>query len=90
MKGVVDEDLALCDIASQVGDGMGDIRVGHRKDGQLGDGTIAASDTASSLVNGGEIGVHVTWVTTTTWHFFSGGRDLTKGVSVGGHISKNG
>jgi hypothetical protein len=37
---IVNEDLALSDIASQVGDGMSDIRVGHGEDRELGDGTI--------------------------------------------------
>ena len=90
VEGVVNEDLALGDIAGEIGDRMGDIGVGHSKNGQLGDGTIGTADTTGSLVNSGEIGVHVTWVTTTAWHFFSGGRDLTKSVGVGGHISENG
>ena len=90
VQGVVNEDLALGDVAGEIGDRMGDIGVGHSQDGQLGDGTIGTTDTTGSLVDGGEIGVHVTWVTTTAWHFFSGGRDLTKSVGVGGHISENG
>jgi len=90
VKGIVNEDLALSDISGKIRDGMGDIGVGHGQNGKLSDGTVGSTDTTGSLVDGGEIGVHVTWVTTTSWDFFSGGRDLTKGVRVGGHISKNG
>mmetsp|Transcript_8763 Transcript_8763/g.12022 ORF Transcript_8763/g.12022 Transcript_8763/m.12022 type:complete len:403 (-) Transcript_8763:296-1504(-) len=90
VQGVVDKDLTLSDVASQVGNGMGDIRVGHRQDGQLSDGTVGAADTAGALIDSGEIGVHVTRVTTTAWDFFTGGRDLTEGVRVRRHISKDG
>jgi hypothetical protein len=90
VEGVVNEDLTLSDIAGQIRDRMGDIRVGHRQDRELSDGTIGATHTTGSLIDGRQIRVHVTWVTTTAWHFFSGGRDLTKGISVGGHISENG
>lgn len=47
----VDEDLALGDVAGQIGDWMGDVVVGHRQDGDLGNGTIFTMDTTSSLIN---------------------------------------
>lgn len=68
--------LALRDVARQVGDGVGDVVVRHRKDGQLGDGPIAAVHATSALVDGGQIGVHVPGVTTSTGHFFTGGGHL--------------
>ena len=86
----VNEDLTLGNVPSQVGDGMGDIIVGHGKNGQLGDGSIGALDTSSTLVEGGQIGVHITGETTTSGHFFSGGRDLSEGVGVGRHIGEDG
>lgn len=78
----VDVDLALRDVAGQVGDGMSDVVVGHGQDGQLSDGAFLASDTTGTLVDGGQIGVHVTWVASTTRHLLSGGGDLTQGVGV--------
>lgn len=66
----VDEDLAFGDVASEIGDGVGNVCgvlggleggergrgrtvVGHGQDGDLGDGAVAALDTAGTLVDGG-------------------------------------
>jgi hypothetical protein len=58
----------------RVGGGKGSHTVvGHGQDGNLGDGTVPSFYTSSTLVDGGQISVHVTGVTTTTGHFFSGG-----------------
>lgn len=46
--------------------------VRHSQDGDLSDGTVPSFYTASAFVNGGQISVHVTGITTTTGHFFSG------------------
>lgn len=85
----INEDLALGDVASQVGDGMGDIIIGHGQDGQLSDGAVLAVHTACALIDCREIRVHVTGVSTTPWHLLSGGRDLTEGIGVGAHICEN-
>jgi len=63
--------------------------VGHGQNGNLSNGTITTLDTSGTFVNGGQISVHVTRVTTTTGDFFSGGRDFTKGVAVRGKIGEN-
>lgn len=63
--------------------------VGHGQNGDLGDGSVSASNTTSALVDGGQVSVHVTGVTTTTGNFFSGCRNLTKGVTVRRKVSKN-
>lgn len=47
----VDIDLTLRDVASQVGNRMGDIIVRHCKNGELCDGTVLAFDTTGSLVD---------------------------------------
>ena len=52
-------DLALGDVACQVGDGVGDVVVGHGQDGQLGDAAGAALYAPGPLVDGGQIRVHV-------------------------------
>jgi hypothetical protein len=63
--------------------------VRHGQNGDLGNRSITALYTTSSLVDGGQIRVHVTGVTTTTRHFFSGSGDLTKSVAVGGQVGEN-
>lgn len=59
MKLAVNVDLSLGNVPRQIGDWMRDVVVGHRQDGQLRDGSLAALDTTSSFVNGCQIGVHV-------------------------------
>jgi hypothetical protein len=55
----------------------------------LRDGTVTALDTTGAFVDGRQVSVHVTGETTSTWHFLSGGRDLTKSVTVGRKICEN-
>jgi hypothetical protein len=66
VEGTINENLAFSDIACKIGDVMGDIMVGHVQNGDLGNGTIAFSDTTSALVDGRKICVHVTGITTTS------------------------
>lgn len=68
---------------------MRDIVVGHRQDGNLGDGAISSRHTASSFVDGRQISVHVTRETTTTRNFFSSGGNLTKGIAVGRQVCQD-
>ena len=68
---------------------MGDIVVRHGENGDLGNRTVSSFDTTSTFVDGGQIRVHVTRVTTTTRHFFSGGGNLTESVAVGGQVGEN-
>lgn len=63
--------------------------VRHGQDRDLGDRTVTALDTTSSLVDGRQIRVHVTRVTTTTGHLLTSGRHLTKGITVGGQVGQN-
>lgn len=51
--------------------------VRHGKNGNLGDRTIATLDTTSPLVDCRQISIHVTRVSTTTRHFFTGCRNLS-------------
>lgn len=85
----VDKDLALGDISGQIRNRVRDIIVGHGQNGELGDGTVAAHDATGALVNGRQVGVHVTGVTAATGHFLTGGRDFTQGIGVGRHIGQN-
>ena len=86
----VDVDLALRDVARQVGNWMCDVVVRHRQDGQLRDGALLAVDSTGTLVDGRQIGVHVTGVASTARHLLSGSGDLTQGVGVGRHIGEDG
>jgi hypothetical protein len=58
--------------------------VGHSQNRNLSDGTVTALYSTSSLVDGRQIRVHVTGVSTATGHFFTGSGDLTKSVTVRG------
>merc|ERR1719379_1172728 len=85
----VHEHLALSDVARKVRDRMRDVVVGHRQDRELRDRTVLALDTAGALINRRQVSVHVTRVTTATRHLLTGGRHLTKGISVGRHVREN-
>lgn len=50
--------------------------VRHSQDWDLCDGAVASFNTTGTFVDGGQIGVHVTGITTTTWDFFSSCRNL--------------
>ena len=63
--------------------------VRHGQDRNLGDGAIAAFHTPCSLVDSGQIRVHVTGITTSTGNFFTGRGDLTKGITIGRKISED-
>lgn len=56
--------------------------IGHGENGDLGDGTVSALDSAGSLVQRRQICVEVTGVTSSTWHLLSGSRDLSQSVGV--------
>mmetsp|Transcript_28453 Transcript_28453/g.78164 ORF Transcript_28453/g.78164 Transcript_28453/m.78164 type:complete len:354 (-) Transcript_28453:91-1152(-) len=68
---------------------MGNIIIGHGQNGQLGNGTVSSHDTSGTFVNGGQIRVHVTGITTTTGNFFAGGRHFAQGIGVRGHVGQN-
>ena len=53
--------LPFCDVAGEVWNGVSDVIVGHRQDGQLSDGALAPLNPPSALVDGGQVSVHVTW-----------------------------
>ena len=83
-------DLALSDISSKIWNWMSDIIIGHCEDGELGNGSELSINTTGSLIDGGKIRIHVTWVTSSTRHLLSGCRDLSQGIGIGCHICKNG
>lgn len=56
----------------------------HGKDGDLCDGARSALHSASTLIDGGQIGVHVTRETTTARHLLSSSRHLVEG---GRHVT---
>lgn len=85
----VNVDLSFGNVASQVGNGVRHVFVWHGQDRNLCDGSIATRDSTSTLVDGRQVGVHVTRVTTTTWNLFTGSRDLTQSVGVRRHVSQD-
>ena len=89
MQLTVEVDLSLGNVTRKIGNRVSNIIVGHGKDGELGDGTVAANDTSGTLVNGGKIGVHVTGVTTAARNLLTGSGNLTEGIGVGRHVGKD-
>lgn len=85
----VDEDLPLGDVAGEIGDRVRDVVVGHAENGDLCDGAVAALDTACTLVDGTQVGVHITGVATPAGHFFAGCGDFAEGVAVGSQIGED-
>ena len=83
---LVQHDLALGDVARQVGDGVGDVVVGHGEDGHLGHGPGQPLDHARPLVEGGQIGVQVGGEALPGGDLPLGGGELPHGLAVGGHV----
>ncbi len=63
--------------------------VGHGEDGELSDGAITALDTAGTLIDSGQISVHVAGVAAAAGHLLAGGGDLAEGVGVGRHVGED-
>ena len=55
----VNIDLTLCDVASQVGDWMCNVIVGHGQNRQLRDRTLAPLNAPRTLVDSGQVSIHV-------------------------------
>lgn len=85
----IDVDLSLSNVSSKIRNWMGNIVIWHGKNWDLGDRSTSSLDTSGSLVDGGEISVHVSGVSTTSGHLFSGGRHLTKGIGIRRHIGED-
>mmetsp|Transcript_12769 Transcript_12769/g.19325 ORF Transcript_12769/g.19325 Transcript_12769/m.19325 type:complete len:357 (-) Transcript_12769:206-1276(-) len=84
----IDVNLSLCDVTGQIRNWMCNIIIWHSEDRDLCDGTVTALNTTSTLVDGGKIGVHITWITTTARHLFTGSRHLTQRIGIRRHICK--
>ena len=63
--------------------------VGHRENGNLSNRAITALDTSRTLVNCGQISVHIPGIATTSRHFFSRSGNLSKGIAVSCQISED-
>lgn len=78
--------LTFGDVASQIGNRMRDVVVWHSENGNLSDRTGTAFNSTGTLVDGRQIGVHVTWETSTAGHLLSGGRHLKFKKNVSNHV----
>mmetsp|Transcript_44392 Transcript_44392/g.74728 ORF Transcript_44392/g.74728 Transcript_44392/m.74728 type:complete len:361 (+) Transcript_44392:445-1527(+) len=81
--------LALRDVSRKIGNRMRDVIVGHGQNGNLRNGTRAALHTSSTLINGGQIGVHIPGVTTTARHLLTSRGHLTQSVSIRRHVCQD-
>src|SRR5437879_4342678 len=67
---------------------MGDIVPRHGENRHLSDRTFATVQSACSLVDCREIGVHVSWISATSRDLFSSCRDLSESFSIVRHVSE--
>mmetsp|Transcript_2828 Transcript_2828/g.6092 ORF Transcript_2828/g.6092 Transcript_2828/m.6092 type:complete len:274 (+) Transcript_2828:2106-2927(+) len=81
--------LSFSNVSRKIRNRVSNIIVRHSKNRKLRNGTIASNNTSSTFVNGGQIGIHITRVTTASGNFFTSSRNLTKGISVRRHIGKD-
>ena len=86
IQAAVQDDLALGDVAGEIGDRVGDVVVGHGENGNLGHRAIVAVDNSGPFVKGGQLGVEVAGVTLTAGDLSLGGGKLPEGFGVGGHV----
>lgn len=61
----------------------------HSEDRDLSNGSVASFHSTSALVNGGQISVHVTWISSAAWNFFSRCRNLSESIAVCCQIGKD-
>mmetsp|Transcript_17879 Transcript_17879/g.43010 ORF Transcript_17879/g.43010 Transcript_17879/m.43010 type:complete len:228 (-) Transcript_17879:463-1146(-) len=68
---------------------MRNVIVRHRQNGQLGNRTISSHHTSCPLIDGGQIGVHITRVSTASGDFLPRRRHLTQRIGVRTHIRQD-
>mmetsp|Transcript_34359 Transcript_34359/g.77378 ORF Transcript_34359/g.77378 Transcript_34359/m.77378 type:complete len:274 (+) Transcript_34359:236-1057(+) len=85
----IEVNLALGNVTSQVGNWVRDIIVGHRQDRKLSDGPVSSDHSPGPFVDGGQVRIHVSWITAASWNLLSCSRDLTQGICVRGHVGQN-
>ena len=89
MQVAAEYNLAFGDIAGQVGDGVGDVVIGHGQQDQLGERTGLAGDAPGTFVQAGEVGIHITRVAAPSGDVFTGRRDFTQRLAVIGDVGHN-
>mmetsp|Transcript_28914 Transcript_28914/g.70484 ORF Transcript_28914/g.70484 Transcript_28914/m.70484 type:complete len:305 (+) Transcript_28914:751-1665(+) len=89
VKFAVDVDLPLGNVARQVRNGVSDVIVFHREDRDLGNGSVAARNTTSSLVDGGKVSVHVSRISSPARNLATSRRHFTQRICVRRHVSED-
>lgn len=74
--------LTLSNVTSKIRNGVSNIVIWHSKNRNLRNGAIATLHTTGSLVDSGQISVHVTGETSTAGNFLSSRRNLVMGRGV--------
>ena len=82
------DDLALGDVAGQVGHRVADVVGGHGQDGHLGDRALGALDASGPLVDLGQVAVKVTGIALSPRDLAAGGADLAQRFAVVGHVGQ--
>ena len=82
-------DLALGDVAGQVGDRVGDVARGHGQHRDDGDRPGRTADPAAPFVERGEVAVEVARVRPPARDLAPGRRDLPQRLGVAGHVGQH-
>ena len=79
-------ELALRDVAGEIGDRVGDVATRHRQHGQHGHRPRQAANASAALVEGGEVAVQVAGVRAASRDLASCGGHLAQRLAVAGHV----
>lgn len=74
--------LALSNVTSKIRNGVSYIVIWHSENGNLRNGAVATLHTTGTLVDSGQISVHVTGETSTAGNFLTSSRNLVMGKGV--------
>ena len=86
MKFTRDNNLSFSNVSRQVRNWVGNIVTRHGQNWELCNRSLLALDNSSTLVEHSKVSVHVTRVTTSPRNFFTCSTDLSKCITVVGHV----
>ena len=86
VQSAAQDDLALGDIACQVGDGVGLVVLRHGQNGDQGNGAGIAQTASGPLVQRSQVSIQVAGEAAATGDLLLGGGDLTQSLSVVGDV----
>src|SRR3989338_8692776 len=84
-----ENNLPFCNVTCQVRNWVRDIIPNHGQNRNLCDRSFFAFDHSCTFVNHCKVSVHVSWISASSWNFFTCRANFPQTFAVVGHISKN-